>query len=163
MKKSILLTDMLTVASVYAVAQLPRAFPIIGLFLFLTQNLYGQTDFKEIEIGCINFSKIGKENVFKNSEEYESLKASLSPHPDCSDYEFPKIDFNTYTLVGYHVVSGGCAEPTYKIDVRKDANIITFVFQVKPQGICKMLYEKTFWLLIPKTELEIRFKREKLQ
>jgi hypothetical protein len=140
----------------------------IQLFLFLVVcinvNAQQEIEFKDEKIGCLNLGRAQDEMIISNEEEYKEIRNFISPHPKCLTYEWPTFNFKERTLLGLLVNASGCIEPEYFKSVSTLNNEITFLVKVKETGTCRPLYQKMFWITIPKQiGTKINFKVERIK
>lgn len=100
----------------------------------------------------MNLNKLSDRYIITNEKDLHNLYEFISPHPNCSSYVFPEVDFESKILVVINVGSGGCAEPSYAIDVEKESSKCAVTLTVSEKGICRMLHQKSFWLLLDRAD-----------
>jgi hypothetical protein len=134
------------------------------LLVYINANAQQEIEFKDEKIGCLNLGRVQDKMIISNEEEYTKIKDFISPLPKCLNYEWPPFNFKEQTLLGLLVNASGCIEPEYFKSVSRLENEITFLVKVKETGLCRPLYQKMFWITIPKqTGVKINFKVEKIK
>lgn len=111
-----------------------------------------KVDYQNIVIKCS--SGECKKCIINNEQDYQALLKYRSPHPDCTDYTLPSIDFTKYTLIGQAITVGGCKRPDIEkelIRIPSDKKYILKTF-VEQHGTCKRLFHNSIWIIIPKIE-----------
>lgn len=129
---------------------------ILVIALFFSNQIFAQEIGKiipceEIIIGC-RIVKHGEKYVIKDENEYQSLLNNRSPHPDCSGYTLPYIDFTKYTLLGIDETAKGCKKPTFQYEIYFDYQNNKYFFDliITVYGECEVANPVKIWCLIPK-------------
>lgn len=147
---------------------------LVVLLVILTLNAACQKDsadanpvvsgievpFEEIEIDC--FKNIEREWIIRSEQELMKEKSLFSE--DCRNYQFPEINFEKYTLLGYFVITGGCRFPDVEHHVFIQNRKLIFQRVVTQNGCCKPgIYAKGH-ILVPKmtNEIEIEFREDRI-
>lgn len=120
------------------------------VLLFLSNLGFSQFSYQEVEMGCMNFTKIQESQVIDNQQDYDKLYEILSPHPSCDTYQLPSIDFSKYLLIGVVASTAGCDKPDYQIETFENNNRCTVKFNITVRGMCKMSNTISKWLLVEK-------------
>ena len=109
-------------------------------------------DLQEIQIGCMDFKYFSDELIINSEEDYVNFLDYRAPHPDCSDYQLPGIDFSKKTLLGYKTVAGGCQEPEYTRTVSCNNKTKTCIYSIsiKQNGLCKKGWPSMNWIIVSK-------------
>src|SRR5262245_19271366 len=95
----------------------------LALNLATNTDCFSQISFTELELGCLNISRLpGEDMIIRSQWKYEELYYYPSPHRDCKSYVPPKIDFGNETLISLKADAGGCAEPERKIEITGSGN-----------------------------------------
>ncbi len=134
----------------------------IFFILFFTTSILGQNQeneigekipCEEIDLGCFILGReIAGEHVINSNLEYQELLQNLSPHGDCSNYELPIIDFNSYTLIGYISSIAGCGPPQVTHEITKHNNEYRINIHILQKGLCLSNNPIKLWCLIPKLD-----------
>jgi len=129
-----------------------RKIALIGIFLITISVCTAQKDiiYDDVGIMCLNLSGLSRGLIISTSDEYKELLKNLSPHPECTSYSLPEIDFNSKTLLGLRVNSKGCSAPEYFRRIYMVNGEVVFNVDIKENGMCKMLHQVTYWVTIPK-------------
>lgn len=149
------------------------------LLVILTLNAVGQKDsidtipavrglevpFEEIETNCLDQPRPVKyhgdyEWIIRTEEEYAKSQIRYTDY--CRRYKFPEIDFQKYTLLGYHTSVGGCAMPTVKHKVFIQNRKLIFHRKITQDGSCEPIFRVKKLVLVPKMsdDYEIEFIEE---
>jgi hypothetical protein len=132
------------------------------LVMFITSftNIcFSQIQFEEIDINCLNLSKVEGHIIIKDNAEYEKLYSYLSPHSECESYTFPEINFQQDILIGVKVEASGCERPQWKLKLSKEDGACALELSIPPTGMCKKLFSELVWILVknsdcPKTHIK---------
>ena len=135
---------------------------IICLLELILPNNNGNKEQIEYEEICIKCTQLWTdEYVINNNNDYQQLLENRSPHPDCSTYKLPEIDFNRYTLIIIHYGVSGCKHPDMNFHIFKN-NCNYFVkTEIVQYGLRKRLNYITKKVLISKIDdvVEVKFKK----
>lgn len=123
---------------------------IIGSIL-LSDNVSAQNHYREIEIGCLNLTKLKGDLIIEDESDYYELYSCISPHTDCSTYQLPEVNFDEDILLGIDVNVAGCGEPSVQIELLNETGNCHIVVKIKRAGMCKALFQKRIWLLVSKS------------
>ena len=115
--------------------------------------------FEEIEINCF----IARENEWVIHSEQELMKAKNFFSENCRSYQFPEIDFEKYSLLGYYVIVGGCRIPDAEHHVFIENRKLVFQRVITQNGCCKPGFNVENYILVPKmnNEYDIEFREER--
>ncbi len=138
---------------------------------FFLNKLFAQESNGEIipceEIRIMCSQSKGGNYIIKSETEYHAQIKNRSPHPDCSSYELPTIDFTKYTLLGIVTGTYGCSPPTVEHNVYYTSFNNTYLFElkVKRHGDCLLNLSFEVWCLVPKIPdgSNVEFKGSELQ
>ncbi len=127
---------------------------IWGVILMLTGFTMSAQElrFEEIQAKCTQIPD-GK-YIIDNQKDYQALLDNRSPHPECSTYRSPEIDFNKYTLVGFAVSVKGCQSPVSSLSYSDDLDSCHVTLNITTYGLCKRRNRIKRWLLIPNATAE---------
>ncbi len=105
-----------------------------------------------LNIRCVSTPRTQQTWIIRTEAEYRELFLNKLSIPACTQYVSPPIDFSKKTLLGYVVSTGGCKMPGFRTEIlyNRSSNRYTLLVNATQYGTCKMLYEKTFWITIPK-------------
>jgi hypothetical protein len=131
---------------------------LIFFTLFNISIAVGQTEngdenqlVKRFELKCFYPMLSGDQFVIRNNKDYHKYFTS-NTKTDCYNADLPEIDFDKYTLIGISVSTGGCQPPDCEYNYYKENSNSFMEITVVQIGLCKPLWNKYFWFLIPKLE-----------
>ena len=145
-------------------------FIFIPVLLFVPKTLEAQNrkllaDASQIRVVCLNLTRINEKYIINSKEEfYKEFNDKYSPHPNCFSFEYPEIDFDRRTLVGYKYMFEGCKPPELFVKVFTESDFFIYEVSFKQHGNCRALYEGIKWFSIPKTTSDkIKFEFKKIE
>ena len=111
---------------------------------------------QEIQIKC--FQESSGNYIINSKVEFQYIIKNSSSNPGCTNYNFPEIDFDRFTLVGKIFSTGGCHPPTISYEIlQNDNHSYSMRIKVIQSGFCKINFEKSVWCLIPKIPSNVEF------
>ena len=125
---------------------------LISTICFCAPHVFSQVHFKEITVECMNLTRLPGNSVISDQREYERLYDYRSPHPNCSSYTLPEIDFQKEMLININADASGCSEPKIKFEIQKKEEGCEVDVTVEPDGLCKMLFQKQIWIVVSKSD-----------
>ncbi|MEQ8903899.1 hypothetical protein [Ekhidna sp.] len=126
------------------------------LLVLVALNSYSQEtiDYELIEITCLNLVDNQKDEYVINSrkEYFDQMKGLRSKNKECRNQGFSSIDFNTHTLLGFIVKTGGCSEPEYNLKITSNRSEYNVKCEVSNTGACRRGWTKAFWVTVEKLD-----------
>ncbi|MEQ9425120.1 MAG: hypothetical protein RJQ09_11920 [Cyclobacteriaceae bacterium] len=130
---------------------------LISILSFVGQD---SVNYDATDISCIDLVGLRATEFVINSDHelkefvYKARRSFpfkyLPPGTVCED--FPAIEFNEKTLIGYTVMVGGCNEPTWDMTfLQRDGEYYMHV-EVGENGSCRALFTKSYWIIADKIE-----------
>ena len=133
---------------------------VLALNVSLSAQVQQEVQMTQIELGCrVLGSTSNEEHIIRSDVEYQALFNNRSLHPDCMNYQTPKVDFQDHTLIGFVSSVAGCKQPTVSYRVMKERGDYLVEIDVIQQGLCKPKNIIDIWFLIPHVEADsqVRF------
>lgn len=101
---------------------------------------------------CIYGEELSKQQwLIRSDGDFAELIAAV-PRERCKGVTFPKIDFNTHTLIGQYARLGGCAVTFERqVFIQKDKQRLTY--EVRPRresAMCQQLVSSMNWVMVPR-------------
>jgi hypothetical protein len=103
--------------------------------------------------GCVSLRNKG-ESVITDQAGFDRLLQKLPGEDQTCKKNLSKIDFTKNSLLGMHIRSGYCREPSglrpYVIDHPREKQYQLMAVYISKEGICRHIGGYDLWVLVPK-------------
>jgi hypothetical protein len=108
-------------------------------------------EYQDVIIGCLKGNGQCTKCIITNEKDYQALLNDPSPHPECTSYKLPPIDFSKYILIGEVIGVAGCTQPETRKELIKIPSEKKYLLKtlVKQNGICLISFTVKIWVIIP--------------